>query len=161
MQSKNYNSIIQMIGKNINTKPNKQEFITFPDNVLPLKPYYEKIFVDIVSETFTSGTTCFITEKTVRPIVYKCPFIIMAGKGYLKALKKFGFKTFDAWWSEEYDNYTGPERIEKIVQLINTLSKENIKALKVELQNTIEHNYNHIIKGEWKNNNYRFGIVDD
>ena len=160
---KKYKNLLDnMPSTNINTTPDKQEFITFPDNVLPLKPYYEKIFVDIVSETFTSGTTCFITEKTTRPIVYKCPFVIMAGKGYLKALKKFGFKTFDTWWDEDYDNYTGPERLEKIMALINTLSREkHINSLKLELQTTIEHNYNHIIQGQWKTHTHRLGISDE
>ena len=155
-------SLDSMPDANINTSPNRQQFITFPDNVLPLKNYYEKIFVDIVSETFTTGTTSFITEKTVRPIVYKCPFIIMAGKGYLEVLKEFGFKTFSTWWDEDYDNYTGPERLEKIIELIKTLSQEkHVDTLKLELHRTLEHNYDHIVQGKWKKHADRLGVKDE
>jgi len=135
---------------NTGIKPVYKDFITFPRNVYPLKPLYEKIFVDIVSETIIYDNTCFITEKTARPIVFKTPFIIMGGIGFLNVLKELGFKTFDKWWQEDYDNYCGQERIEKIQQVIESIqSIKDIEQIQNEMKQTVEHNYNHLMSRSW------------
>ena len=132
-------------------KPLYKDFVTFPRYLLPLKPCYQKIFVDIVSETVVSGKSCFITEKTIRPMIFKTPFIIVGGKGFLTVLKKLGFQTFSNWWDEDYDNYSGPSRIEKIKQVMNFISNQkNINSIKQQMQNVIEHNYNHVVTLGWR-----------
>lgn len=132
-------------------KPVPKDFVTFPRTVLPLKSCYQKIFVDIVSETVVSGTSCFITEKTVRPMIFKTPFIVMGGKGFLAVLKKLGFHTFHNWWDEDYDNYSGPDRIEKIEQVVKFISNQtNINSIKQQMRNVIEHNYNHLLTLGWR-----------
>ena len=144
---------------NIDLKNDKADFITFPNNTLPLAPFYKRIFVDIVSESIIDKKICFITEKTVRPILFKSPFIIMAGQGFLATLRKFGFKTFDTWWSEDYDNYTGVGRLEKIKELIDSISQmQNLFDIKLDMQENIEHNYSHLIKKRWKLYNDKIGI---
>ena len=47
------------------------------DHVDQLSQFYTNIFIDIVAETFVSGRTFFATEKTVRPMLLKKPFIAM------------------------------------------------------------------------------------
>ena len=77
-------------------------------------------------------------------------------------MKEFGFKTFSTWWDEDYDNYTGPERLEKIIELIKTLSQEkHVDTLKLELHRTLEHNYDHIVQGKWKKHADRLGVKDE
>ena len=83
-------------------------------------------------------------EKTGRPIIAKTPFIAYAGRGFLGNLKKIGFKTFDKWWSEEYDNYEGVQRIQRMLLQIKNISSqpiENLYRMYNDMQPVLEHNY--------------------
>lgn len=95
-----------------------------------LLAHYGKFDIELVAETYTLGTTFFPTEKTVRPIVGNKPFVIYGPVGHLQNLKNIGFKTYSEFWDESYDNYQGPQRWQKIQQVV-----ENILALS---QNTID-----------------------
>ena len=90
---------------------------------------YRDIFVDIVAETHVAGKTFFPTEKTIRPMWLRKPFIISGSKDYLCYLRQMGFKTFNDFWSEEYDGYEGRDRFELIIELIETLSTKSQKEL--------------------------------
>lgn len=107
-------------------------------------PYYNSIFMDIVCETWHEGQCFLPNEKTGRPIISRTPFIAYAGKGFLGNLKKIGFKTFDTWWSEDYDRFEGVSRIQMILEVIDTVSKYSMEELKVlyqEMTPVLEHNY--------------------
>ena len=107
-------------------------------------PYYNSIFMDIVCETWHEGQCFLPNEKTGRPIISRTPFIAYAGKGFLGNLKKIGFKTFDTWWSEDYDRFEGVNRIQMILEAIDTVSKYSMEELKVlyqEMTPVLEHNY--------------------
>jgi hypothetical protein len=107
-------------------------------------PYYNSIFMDIVCETWHEGQCFLPNEKTGRPIISRTPFIAYAGKGFLGNLKKIGFKTFDTWWSEDYDRFEGVNRIQMILEVIDTVSKYSMEELKVlyqEMTPVLEHNY--------------------
>jgi len=60
---------------------------------------------NIVNETVGEYPYAHMSEKTVKAILTKRPFIINGGRRSLRALKNLGFKTFDQWIDEEYDNY--------------------------------------------------------
>ena len=90
---------------------------------------YRDIFVDIVSEAHVIGNTFYPTEKIARPMWLKKPFIMFASKDYLCYLRQMGFKTFNDFWSEEYDGYEGRDRFELIIELIETLSAKSQKEL--------------------------------
>ena len=106
--------------------------------------YYDSFFVEIVCETYFSGNTFFPTEKTWRSIATKTPFIIHASTDFLRNLRKLGFKTFDKWWSEEYDDYGHETRIEKIIEIIDylaNLTPSEIQDMYNDMHDTLEHNY--------------------
>jgi hypothetical protein len=106
--------------------------------------YYNRIFLDIVCETWHEGECFLPNEKTGRPIIAKTPFIAYAGRGFLGNLKKIGFKTFDKWWSEEYDNYEGVQRIQRMLLQIKNISSqpiENLYRMYNDMQPVLEHNY--------------------
>jgi hypothetical protein len=90
---------------------------------------YRDIFVDIVSEAHVIGNTFYPTEKIARPMWLKKPFVMFASKDYLCYLRQMGFKTFNDFWSEEYDGYEGRDRFELIIELIKTLSTKSQKEL--------------------------------
>lgn len=114
-------------------------------NIMPdgLVDYYNQFFCEIVCETYFSGNTFFPTEKTLRPIILSTPFIIHGPVNFLRNLKKLGYKTFDRWWSEEYDMYGEQLRIYKIQEVIKQISSwsiEKIQTINEEMQPTLKHN---------------------
>lgn len=109
-----------------------------------LQEYYNNAFLDIVHETDLSSENFFITEKTLRPMMFHRPFLLSAGKNYLRKLHGLGFKTFGSWWSEDYDMYDGKERLRSIRQIIrqlSTLTLDQMRAILKEMRPLLEHNY--------------------
>jgi hypothetical protein len=101
-------------------------------------------WVSVVSEASFAEDTCFISEKTFKPIATRHPFIIYGNKHSLKYLKKMGYKTFEGFIDEQYDNLDSWDRLDAIVNEI-----KKIKALsnnqKLEWFNEMKHilNYNY------------------
>jgi hypothetical protein len=117
--------------------------IQHPSN-LNLLQYYRDVFVDIVVEPNVSGNCFLSTEKIWRPIIARRPFIVLSNMNYLQNLQKLGFKTFNHWWSEEYDMYSEADRIQKISQILKTISfwsVDELQAKLVNMQDTLDHNY--------------------
>jgi hypothetical protein len=116
--------------------------------MLEVLPLYNNFLIDIVSETYTQGLTFFITEKTLRPILAQTPFIIFGPQGYLHTLKSdYGFKSFDNWWDESYDNYQNYERIQKIYKVIDYIdskSDSELASMYTDMTDTLIHNYDRL-----------------
>jgi hypothetical protein len=114
---------------------------------------YSSVFVDIVSESFYNGNTFFVTEKTYRPMLCLTPFIIQGPTGFLKNLKNFGFKTFDKWWDEGYDEDPPAWAIKEIIKVIEHLaskSQSELRAMLLDMQDVLAHNRNLIIEMDKK-----------
>jgi hypothetical protein len=108
-----------------------------------------KTFVNIVTETLTQKDVVFITEKTYKPI-YTCqPFIIVGNTYSLKKLKELGFKTFDKWWDESYDDEIDFEikmnKIKKILEEIASWDLEKCMLIRNEMKEILIHNYNQML----------------
>lgn len=104
---------------------------------------YSKIFCDIVCETYISGKTFFVTEKTLRCIANCRPFIVQGPKHFLTNLKKLGFKTFEQWWDEGYDTDPEDSRYQGMVCNIDWIAEQSQPTLEQwtrEMQPILEHN---------------------
>ena len=119
-------------------------------NPLEIHDLYKDFFIEIVSETFVSGRSFFMTEKTIRPMYMKTPIIIMGPSAFLSNLKnRFGFKTFDAWWDERYDWQSQYDRIKSIYEITDMLDKlsvNNRMSMFSDMQEVLEHNYNRVLE---------------
>jgi hypothetical protein len=143
-------NIVQLINEGIHPLPghpgNKPSDI---ENTKILK-YYNDFFIDVVAETYTNGLTFFITEKTIRPIFGMTPFITFGPQGFLSTLKSdYGFKTFDRWWDESYDNYQNYNRIKemyRVIDYIDSKSDEELLAMYDDMTDTLEYNFNRLKK---------------
>ena len=123
--------------------------------VAQTKNIYSDFFIDLVAETFTSGNCFFITEKTVRPMLLKKPFIIFGSRNYLVYLRQMGFRTFGDFWDENYDGYEGADRYIRILELIDTLagkSFDELESMYWDMQYTLNHNYNLLINQKFHRN---------
>jgi hypothetical protein len=105
----------------------------------------ENTFLTIVTETLINLNVVFISEKTFKPI-YSCrPFIIFGSPYTIKKLKELGFKTFDKWWDESYDEELTVElRLKKILSVLEYIcskSDEELSVILNEMEEVVVHNY--------------------
>jgi hypothetical protein len=102
-------------------------------------------FVNIVTETLFDTQSVFLTEKTYKPIYLCQPFIIFGNPHSLKKLKELGYKTFDKWWDESYDNEIDVNvRFQKIVILLEKIAEWDMDKcfeIKKEMKEILIHNY--------------------
>jgi hypothetical protein len=93
--------------------------------------------INIVTETSFINNELFISEKILKPILSYQPFIVFGPYGYLKQLKKYGFKTFSEYWDEGYDDIECPyNRIEVLISLIKKLNNLSIEEMNELYQKT-------------------------
>ena len=84
----------------------------------------------------------FLSEKTFKAIVCHHPFIILGSKGSLKELRKLGYKTFDRWIDESYDELDTWERFEAITEAIKKIDAiENKLEWFKSMESVLKHNY--------------------
>jgi hypothetical protein len=106
---------------------------------------YNSCLLEVVLETVYDGQRIHLTEKSLRPISCKMPFIIAGGPGSLQYLRDYGFKTFDSYWDESYDKINdSAERLESIVHLmkkISALSECEKHHLYLKTREICEHNH--------------------
>lgn len=127
-------------------------------------PEYNKTFCSIIPETFfstdvLSNEATFITEKTVKCFVAGHPFIIVSTPYFLENLKRLGFRTFDRWWNEEYDDVLDPnQRMHSVCETINDIqswSEKKCQQVYKEMIPTLLHNHkrNNELKQKYDRNN--------
>lgn len=115
--------------------------------------FYDKTYFSLVSSTMAlkNDEPCVgYTEKEMRPILYKQPFLMHNLPYALKHLRKMGFLTFDRWFDESYDTEVHDlARLEKLVLEVKrlcSLSNEQWDKMLEEMQPVLLHNYNILIK---------------
>ena len=105
---------------------------------------HEDTFISIVTESLADKYTLFLSEKIWKPISCGHPFMVLGNKGVLKQLKEFGFKTFDKWFDESYDNEE--EMNVRSEMIINEIEKfknktvDELKQIRNEMYEICEHN---------------------
>ena len=109
--------------------------VYIPGNVAPAVSdefitSYAECFCAVVNETRFAQPFANISEKTLNPLRAKLPLILVAPPRSLEYLKTFGFKTFDRWWDESYDQEEDHElRMLKILDVIDYIDSKSIDEL--------------------------------
>ena len=122
--------------------------ISKKEEVLYLNSYISLSAETLFSPSVLNGVTyeLDITEKTYKPIVAMQPFIVLGQPGILAFLKDQGFKTFNKWWDESYDQiYNNKARIKYLLLLYKKLSKcsrTELAQMLSEMLPILEHNEN-------------------
>lgn len=116
---------------------------------MELIPEYNKTFCSIVPETFFStdgvcNEATFITEKTEKCFAVGHPFIIVSTPYFLENLKRLGFRTFDKWWDEGYDEELDPNQrmhsVYEAIHYVQSWSEEKCQQVYKEMIPTLLHN---------------------
>lgn len=122
------------------------EFIPNGSMHLGLNDQNIESFLHVVSETCFWDKKQHLTEKIFKPILLKQPFVLLGGATNLSYLKSYGFKTFEKWWDESYDNIEDPiERIKAVVSVIEQITKKSnieLQSMLVDMEEILEYNYN-------------------
>ncbi len=105
-------------------------------------------FVNVLTETLFENETIFLSEKIFKPILGCQPFIVFGNPGTIQELKKMGFKTFEEFWDESYDNELDfSKRLEKIISILKKLAQktdQELLEITKQMLPILQHNYEHI-----------------
>jgi hypothetical protein len=121
-------------------------------NIGPIKQSMES-FLHIVTETCFWEKKKHLTEKIFKPIVLKQPFVLLGCANNLSYFKEYGFKTFNKWWDESYDECQDPmQRIEMVTNIVEEIcrkSDEELEKMLIEMEEILEHNFNLLYSKEF------------
>jgi len=108
---------------------------------------WQSSFLHVVSETVFFDQKLHLTEKIFKPIVSKRPFILLGAYKNLEYLKSYGFKTFDKWIDESYDNEPDNEKrlmmVCNEVEKIANLSEDKTQTMYWDMQEVLDYNFQH------------------
>ena len=110
--------------------------------------------LQVVTETVYEQSTLHLTEKVFKPIVMQMPFVLVGAKHNLEYLRSYGFKTFNEFWDESYDDMDNDQRINAVTKLLTDLNSLSIKEkahLQKHLVPVVEHNFNWFYSQEFEN----------
>ena len=136
--------------------------ITNDINSLGHEDNWNSHFLNVVTET-TVYTDVFITEKTLKPIIGKRPFVILGDKNIYRLLKDWGIDTFDDLFGTGYENPDYEKRIEWVVSVIENLvalDENHLSKTLMELKPRLEHNYNTFLKIAKENREKLYHLLD-
>lgn len=111
---------------------------------------YNQTWYSLIAESRPANTFSFFTEKTIKPMLARRAFVVIAGQHHLKNLRSLGFKTFDGVIDESYDHESDDQlRFHLALQQVHQLSQQNPHDVYQQLHPIIEHNYQHITTFPW------------
>ena len=87
---------------------------------------------------------CHLHSSTFNPIYCGHPIIQYGPYRALKVLKQRGFKTFDKWWDESYDEIKNDwKRLKAVMDILLEVSKKSTTELfdmYVDMKDVLQHN---------------------
>jgi hypothetical protein len=116
----------------------------------------QRTFCYISNETTFNYPGTFTSEKTFKSLPAMRPMISYGGKGCLAKLKDMGFKTWDKWWSEDYDNIDDPEErfvaVTNLIKYVSNLTISQCVDILQDMKLTLEYNQelyiNHFVNNQ-------------
>lgn len=126
------------ISKIINDEKNKNEYYINDRLLTNQEPYvpieYIQSNIDVVLETYI-GPGVNLTSKTLKPIFYQKPFIVLGAKKIHYYLKKYGFKLYNEIFDYSFDELSSTkDRFDSIVNQVNNLIDYDPKDLSKKLE---------------------------
>jgi hypothetical protein len=115
-----------------------------------LIPLFKKSFLYVVTETvsdnYYEGTNIPMDfmSKMGRALWYPTPFVVVGNFGVLRRLREMGFKTFDSFWDESYDEMWELDKrmkyIYSLIEWISNLSDSDVLEMRNGMIPIFEHN---------------------
>ena len=85
---------------------------------------YLNSWCSVITEThaFDEPYNLFVSEKLWKPVFALQPFMVWGQRGTLAQLHRWGYETFDCLWDESYDQLDDLQRLDAILDNIQSLS---------------------------------------
>lgn len=116
---------------------------------LGLQPFYREAFIDVLCESRYAQPTANISEKTTQAIQYRTPFLLLAPPHTLEYIRDLGFKTFDKWWDESYDqeedHYLRMRAVYAIIKDLSNKSHDELYEMYMEMQDVLNYNVDRLL----------------
>lgn len=118
---------------------------------LPAIQDYNQTCYEIVNEGLNleqvQDDAFFLTEKFIKPITMKHPFLMVNTKHSVKKLQDFGFKTFNNFIDESYDNCEHyKERVHAILKTVKKLDLVESQKFYNNTREICQHNLDNLLK---------------
>lgn len=130
-------------------------FKNFTEPALDYSSYYsntdviQRAFLYVGVETMFHYPGTYLSEKSFKGFASLRPFVIVGPAGNLNKLKDYGFKTFDRWWDEGYDNIENSsdrmKAVFKIIKYISNLPPNQLIELGKEMEDILQYNYDFLV----------------
>ena len=105
---------------------------------------YLECFCAVINETRYAQPFGYFSEKALTAMIARRPLIMVAPPKTLEYLKRLGFKTFDKWWDESYDNEQDHQKrlymILDVIDYIQSKTLDELRKIHSEMADTLEHN---------------------
>ena len=134
--------------------------IGFGTSFTDMWEFYQETFLSVVSETLFDESI-FLSEKICKPILSLHPFIIVSSPRMIQKLHQLGFKTFEPFISEKYDDVINQkERLELVFKELDKFRNKPIEELQEwfkSIEPTLKHNQEVLLKmGKEKSSKVKF-----
>lgn len=108
----------------------------------PSMDLYRNCYFEIVSETYIEKYF-LTTEKTLKSIWTKTPFLVQSTPGYLKYIKNtYGLKTFNQLINEDYDAIENDiDRTKRIINIAEDIVTNGSKDFYDQASDILDHNF--------------------
>ena len=121
--------------------------------------HYRNSFISIVMGAFAFDKDGYhLHSSTFNPMYCGHPIIQFAPYKTLEVMKQYGFKTFDKWWDESYDNEKDDwKRLQMIMDLVLEISeydKKDLLSMYEDMKETLQHNISVLENYDIKTNLY-------
>ena len=123
--------------------------------------YYQSA-IEFVGESYTDKGCC-LTEKLLKPLLYKKPFICMASRGYHTFLENQGFYLYNELFDYSFDNSIFENRFKSLIFQFKNILETPTEELKQKIQEIkYKIDYNHqlimtILNDKDRHNHYDTG----
>jgi len=115
-------------------------------SLVPSLDLYGACCFEIVAETFAEQI-CWFTEKIIRPMAARTPFVALGAPGLLRSLRELGFRTFDSLIDESYDQETDlATRVIKIVHTVKHITENGSAEFARAAQHITDHNWDRLVE---------------
>ena len=127
---------------------------------LPFQPiHYRNSFISIVMCAFPFEKNAYhLHSSTFNPIYCGHPIIQFGPHKSLEIMKQYGFKTFNKWWDESYDDEKDDwKRLKMIMDLalkISNMDNNILLGMYKNMKDVLQHNINVIENYDIKTNLY-------
>jgi len=107
---------------------------------------YNDVFFDFVTES--TSNVIFITEKTIKPLIFKKPFAVLGYVGINQYLRELGFELYDEIIDYSFDNIEDLNiKTEMFAQeMIKISNLTNLNDVYKSLEEKINYNYNRCLE---------------